>query len=116
MLTSVLHLPLYLQKVREVLLGPGETLYLPSNIPHAVLNTEDNLSVTENYLATEGVMEVVHALVTGEDGMQQVDITFATKYFFFRQIYFFYYLKLQLYSGLTGLTESRRCGLFLVFS
>ena len=57
----------YGQGVRQVVLGPGETLYLPTNMAHAVYNLEDNVSVTENYLASEGVAEVVAALVTGED-------------------------------------------------
>ena len=61
------HLSWYGQTVREVNLGPGETLYLPSGFPHAVFNLEDNVSVTENYLASEGVAEVVAAILTGED-------------------------------------------------
>ena len=32
-----------------------------------VFNLEDNVSVTENYLASEGVAEVVAAILTGED-------------------------------------------------
>ena len=28
---------------------PGSTLYLPPNIPHAVLNLEDSVSVTEDF-------------------------------------------------------------------
>ena len=53
------------QVVREVVLGPGETLYLPTSIPHAVANLEDNISITENYLAIEGVQELVHAILAG---------------------------------------------------
>lgn len=53
------------QGVREVVLGPGETLYLPTSIPHAVTNLEDNISITENYLAMEGVQELVHAILAG---------------------------------------------------
>ena len=66
-LPQLRHLSWYGQTVREVNLGPGETLYLPSGFPHAVFNLEDNVSVTENYLASEGVAEVVAAILTGED-------------------------------------------------
>ena len=32
--------------------GPGDTLYLPPNIPHAVLTLEDSVSVTEELYPT----------------------------------------------------------------
>ena len=66
-LPQLRHLTWYGQAVREVNLGPGETLYLPSGFPHAVFNLEDNVSVTENYLASEGVTEVLAAILAGDD-------------------------------------------------
>ena len=53
-----------------VLQRPGETLYLPARTAHAILNLEENLSVTENYLATSGLEDLVHGLLLGESALQ----------------------------------------------
>ena len=66
-LPQLRHLSWYGQPVREVNLGPGETLYLPSGVPHAVFNLEDNVSLTENYLASEGVTDALAAILRGDD-------------------------------------------------
>ena len=52
-----------------VLQRPGETLYLPARTAHAILNLEENLSVTENYLATSGLEDLVHGLLLGESAL-----------------------------------------------
>ena len=54
----------------RVLQRPGETLYLPARTAHAILNLEENLSVTENYLATSGLEDLVHGLLLGESALQ----------------------------------------------
>ena len=66
-LPQLRQLSFYGQAVREVNLGPRETLYLPSGFPHAVFNLEDNVSVTENYLASEGVTDVLAGILAGDD-------------------------------------------------
>ena len=46
--------------------GPGETIYMPGNMAHAVLNIEDNSAVTENYFLLDSLDDWVHGMMTGE--------------------------------------------------
>ena len=40
----------YGKGVIESIQGPGETIYVPNTMPHAVLNLDENMSVTENFM------------------------------------------------------------------
>ena len=48
----------------------GETLYLPPRIAHAILNLEDNVSVTENLLLETNLEDLVHGLVMGDSVLE----------------------------------------------
>ena len=52
------------KRVREALQGPGEVIYVPHGIGHSVLNLNENLSITENFLALSAIDELAkfHAL------------------------------------------------------
>ena len=52
--------------MREFLQGPGETIYMPGNIAHAILNIEENISVTENYFLIDSLDDWIHGLMTGD--------------------------------------------------
>ena len=56
----------YGSPVREFLQGPGETIYMPGNIAHAILNIEENISVTENYFLIDSLDDWIHGLMTGD--------------------------------------------------
>ena len=49
---------------------PGDTLYLPPRIAHAILNIEENISVTENYFLVDSLEDIIHGLMMGESVMQ----------------------------------------------
>ena len=53
--------------MREFVQGPGETIYMPGNLAHAVLNVEDSVSVTENYLLEDSLDDWVHGMLAGEE-------------------------------------------------
>ena len=50
----------------EFVQGPGETIYIPGNLAHAVMNIEDNISVTENYFLVDSLDDWVHGMMMGE--------------------------------------------------
>ena len=56
----------YGQEIQEVLQGPGDTLYIPSRSPHAVLNLDWSLGITENVMTEEMLLELPHKLLMGE--------------------------------------------------
>ena len=51
----------------EFVQGPGETIYMPGNLAHAIMNIEDNISVTENYFLVDSLDDWVHGMMTGEN-------------------------------------------------
>ena len=55
----------YGREVLEVLQGPGDTLYVPTSAPHAVLNLDWSLGVTENVMTEEMLLELPHKLLLG---------------------------------------------------
>ena len=57
----------YGKTVREFVQGPGETIYMPGNLAHAVLNIDDTLSVTENYFLADSLDDWVHGLMAGKE-------------------------------------------------
>ena len=57
----------YGSTVREFVQGPGETIYMPGNLAHAIMNIEDNISVTENYFLVDSLDDWVHGMMTGEN-------------------------------------------------
>ena len=42
--------------------GPNEVIFLPSGLPHTILNLEDNVAITENYLLVDGLIELTKNL------------------------------------------------------
>ena len=56
----------YGSTVTEFVQGPGETLYLPGNLAHAVMNIEESISVTENYFLVDSLDDWVHGMMTGD--------------------------------------------------
>ena len=48
----------YGQNVIEAIQKPGETIYIPHGQAHAVLNLDENLSVTENFLSLGAMDEL----------------------------------------------------------
>ena len=57
----------YGSTVVEFVQGPGETIYMPGNLAHAIMNIEDNISVTENYFLVDSLDDWVHGMMTGEN-------------------------------------------------
>ena len=51
--------------VREFIQGPGETLFIPGNTAHSIMNIEDNISITENYFLIDSLDDWVHGMMTG---------------------------------------------------
>jgi len=49
----------YGKKIIEFIHGPGDTLYLPRNTPHAIVNLEENISVTENIFTPDALEDYV---------------------------------------------------------
>ena len=47
----------------------GETLFLPPRMAHAILNIEDNVSVTENYFLINSLEDLIHGVMMGEDAL-----------------------------------------------
>ena len=56
----------YGNTVREFVQSPGETLYMPANMAHAIMNVEDNMSVTENYFLIDSLEDYIHGVMTGD--------------------------------------------------
>eukprot|EP00092_Neocalanus_flemingeri_P032574 GFUD01035430.1.p1 GENE.GFUD01035430.1~~GFUD01035430.1.p1 ORF type:complete len:611 (-),score=162.78 GFUD01035430.1:61-1893(-) len=56
----------YGKTVREFIQGPGETIYMPGNLAHAVMNIDNTLSVTENYFLDDSLDDWVHGLIAGK--------------------------------------------------
>ena len=54
---------------QEFIQGPGETIYMPGSLAHAVYNIDDNLSVTENYLLVDSIEDLVHGVMIGEEAI-----------------------------------------------
>ena len=42
---------------------------MPGSLAHAVLNMDDNLSVTENYLMVDSLDDLVHGVMIGEEAI-----------------------------------------------
>ena len=59
----------YGYEVKEFIQGPGETIYMPGNLAHAILNIEENISVTENYFLIDSLEDWVHGMMTGDNLM-----------------------------------------------
>ena len=59
----------YGRSVSQFLQRPGDTLYLPPRMAHAILNLEENISVTENYFLADSLEELIHGLMMGESVM-----------------------------------------------
>eukprot|EP00088_Acartia_fossae_P008738 TRINITY_DN14196_c0_g1_i2.p1 TRINITY_DN14196_c0_g1~~TRINITY_DN14196_c0_g1_i2.p1 ORF type:complete len:288 (+),score=38.92 TRINITY_DN14196_c0_g1_i2:56-919(+) len=52
----------YGKKVIQFIQRPGEVLYLPNKMPHTILNLEDNVALTENYLFNDGLTELTRSI------------------------------------------------------
>ena len=63
----------YGREVVQFLQRPGDTLYLPPRMGHAILNLEENISVTENYFLADSLEQLIHGLMMGESVMSGED-------------------------------------------
>ena len=55
----------YGERVKSVLQRPGDTLFIPSTAPHAVINLDWSLGLTENVLTQEMLLDLPHQLLLG---------------------------------------------------
>ena len=39
---------------------------MPANMAHAIMNVEDNMSVTENYFLIDGLEDYIHGVMAGD--------------------------------------------------
>ena len=46
---------MYGLRILEFIQKPGEAVYLPHGVVHAVLNIEDNVAITENFLFVDAL-------------------------------------------------------------
>ena len=42
--------------------GPNEVIFIPSGLPHTILNLEDNVAINEHYLDVDGLIELTKYL------------------------------------------------------
>ena len=54
----------------ETVQGPGEIIYVPHGMGHAVLNLDENLSITENFLHVSALDELAKYYVYDRNPMQ----------------------------------------------
>jgi len=73
--------------VREFIQGPGETLYIPGNLAHAIMNINDNVSITENFFLVDSLDDWVHGMMAGETLIDD-DCNGRVKEKFWKQMYF----------------------------
>lgn len=48
----------YGRKIIEVIQKPGEVIFVPNGMGHSVLNLDENLSITENFLSVGAIDEL----------------------------------------------------------
>ena len=60
----------YGNTVKEFILQEGETLYLPPNMGHAIMNLEDSISVTENSFSIDSLEDFIHGVMVGNSIVQ----------------------------------------------
>ena len=53
---------LYGRRVMQFVQRPGEAVFLPSGMPHAVLNLRDSVAVTRNHLFVDALDSELHRL------------------------------------------------------
>lgn len=57
---------MYGQSLIEFVQGPGEVIFLPHGLTHAVLNVHDNVAYTENFLYVSALPELTKAVALDE--------------------------------------------------
>ena len=76
--------------MQEVIQGPGETLYMPGNLAHAILNIEENISVTENYFLDDSLDDWIHGMMIGDmllaDDSDGTDEKIFWKYLYYKHL------------------------------
>jgi len=77
----------YGSTLKEFIQGPGETIYMPGNLAHAIMNIDENLSVTENYFLADSLDDWVHGIMTGENLIED-DSDGLEEEIFWRAMYF----------------------------
>eukprot|EP00095_Tigriopus_kingsejongensis_P005222 maker-scaffold585_size130225-snap-gene-0.20 protein:Tk05222 transcript:maker-scaffold585_size130225-snap-gene-0.20-mRNA-1 annotation:"bifunctional arginine demethylase and lysyl-hydroxylase jmjd6-like" len=60
----------YGKKILETVQKPGEIIYVPHGMGHAVLNIDENLSITENFLPVGAMDELAKYYVFDQNPMQ----------------------------------------------
>ena len=60
---------------------------MPGNLAHAIMNIDENLSVTENYFLADSVDDWVHGMMTGESLIDEESSNLEDE-IFWRAMYF----------------------------
>ena len=53
----------------EFIQHPGETIYMPGNVAHAIMNIDDNVSVTENYFLVDSLDDWIHGMMISDENL-----------------------------------------------
>ena len=64
----------YGSSVKEAIQGPGETIYIPGNVAHAVMNIDENAALTENYFLVDSLEDWIHGMMIGGENLIDTDI------------------------------------------
>ena len=67
------------ERALHILLGPGETIYVPFGMIHSVLNMEDSIAITKNYGSPGNVIGVWKELL--DDWWRNNDMYWQTLYY-----------------------------------
>ena len=59
---NLVHTRFYGKPLMEFVQLPGDVLYLPQGMPHTIHNIDDNIAVTENYLFSDALPDLVKAI------------------------------------------------------
>ena len=76
----------YGYEVKEFIQGPGDTIYMPAYMAHAVMNIDENLSVTENYFLADSLDDWVHGMMTDMELIEEISLV--EQEMFWRAMYF----------------------------
>ena len=58
---------------------------MPSNMAHAIMNVEDNMSVTENYFLVDSLEDYIHGVMAGDILIEEDS---ACEEMFWKSLYF----------------------------
>eukprot|EP00090_Calanus_glacialis_P031463 TRINITY_DN5196_c0_g1_i2.p1 TRINITY_DN5196_c0_g1~~TRINITY_DN5196_c0_g1_i2.p1 ORF type:complete len:477 (+),score=100.44 TRINITY_DN5196_c0_g1_i2:326-1756(+) len=77
----------YGNTVKEFILREGETLYLPPNTGHTIMNLEDSIAVTENFFTIDSLEDYIHGVMAGKSIVQYNHDSEELTDFFWKPLY-----------------------------